>query len=250
MTLDPAFLKRPLAHRGLHGLAQNCPENSPQAFLQAIRAGYGIELDVQLAGDGRAMVFHDDVLDRLTGQKGALREMGSDDLGRITLKHGTDKIPTLDAVLELIGGRTPVLIEIKDQDGQLGPNTGALEADCARALHDYCGPAAVMSFNPYAVAAVKALAPKVSCGLVTADFNSFGWESLSDRRRKQLSSLEHVGKPDVGFISHDVRDLGNARVKALKSRGVPVLCWTVRSPEQERVARRIADNITFEGYLA
>ncbi|HVL21332.1 MAG TPA: phosphodiesterase, partial [Amaricoccus sp.] len=26
--------------------------------------------------------------------------------------------------------------------------------------------------------------------------------------------------------------------------------WTVRSPEQEAEARRVADNVTFEGYLA
>jgi len=31
---------------------------------------------------------------------------------------------------------------------------------------------------------------------------------------------------------------------------VPIICWTVRSPAQETEARRIADNITFEGYPA
>jgi len=28
-----------------------------------------------------------------------------------------------------------------------------------------------------------------------------------------------------------------------------VLCWTVRLQDEEHRARRIADNITFEGYL-
>ena len=34
--------------------------------LDAMQAGYGIELDLQLSSDGVAMVFHDDTLDRLT----------------------------------------------------------------------------------------------------------------------------------------------------------------------------------------
>ena len=41
-----------------------------------------------------------------------------------------------------------------------------------------------------------------------------------------------------------------APVTALKARGVPVLCWTVRTPAQEAAARRVACNITFEQYLA
>ena len=45
-------------------------------------------------------------------------------------------------------------------------------------------------------------------------------------------------------------DLGNPAVTALKGKGMPVLCWTVRSPDQEKQARQIADNITFEGYAA
>ena len=56
------------AHRGLHSEA--VVENSPAAFAAAIERGMGIECDVQLAGDGRAMVFHDWELDRLTGERG------------------------------------------------------------------------------------------------------------------------------------------------------------------------------------
>jgi len=250
MTLDPIFLNRPLAHRGLHGLTQDCPENSPAAFQQAILGRYGIELDIQLASDGQAMVFHDYVLDRLTCEKGRLGDLDAATLGQIPLKGGTDRIPTLDAVLKLIDGQTPVLIEIKDQDGNLGPNTGALEADCARVLASYSGPVAVMSFNPYAIQAFKKQAPKVSCGLITADFMSQGWDFLPDARRKALSTLEDVARLDAEFVSHDVNDLESKPISALKSAGLPILCWTIRSPAQEAKARAIADNITFEGYRA
>ena len=35
-------------------------------------------------------------------------------------------IPTLAEVLALVDGRVPLLIEVKDQDGQMGPNIGPL----------------------------------------------------------------------------------------------------------------------------
>jgi hypothetical protein len=52
-----------------------------------------------------------------------------------------------------------------------------------------------------------------------------------------------------GFISHDWTDLGSPRVAELKSNGTPILCWTVTTAQIEAEARRVADNITFEGYL-
>jgi glycerophosphoryl diester phosphodiesterase len=52
-----------------------------------------------------------------------------------------------------------VLIELKDQDGALGPNVGALERATADALDGYEGDVALMSFNPHAVADLARLAP-------------------------------------------------------------------------------------------
>ena len=55
------------AHRGLHSRDKSVPENSLEAFELASRAGYGIELDVQLSKDGQVVVFHDDDLKRVCG---------------------------------------------------------------------------------------------------------------------------------------------------------------------------------------
>ena len=40
----------------------------------------------------------------------------------------------------------------------------------------------------------------------------------------------------------------NPAVSRLKAERLPILTWTVRSPAEEAAARRVADNITFEGY--
>ena len=41
-----------------------------------------------------------------------------------------------------------------------------------------------------------------------------------------------------------------ATVAALKAKGAAILSWTIKSAKDEAKARRVADNVTFEGYLA
>lgn len=249
MALDPLFLTRPLAHRGLHDQSRKAAENSPQAFRRAIEHGYGIELDVQPSSDGQAMVFHDHLLDRLTDESGLVRGRSADALGRIGLKGGGDHIPTLAEVLTLVAGRAPLLVEIKDQDGTLGPDTGVLERAVAKELANYAGPVAVMSFNPHAVAIMHDLLPKLSVGLVTGSFDSLWWVDVPDERLSELRQIVDFDRTGACFISHDQYLLDAPRVVELRQSGVSVLSWTIRSQAQECDARKLADNITFEGYL-
>ena len=123
--LPPSFLAAPIAHRALHDRAAGRPENSVEAIEAAIAAGYGIEIDLQLSADGRAMVFHDYDLARLTGEKGAIQRRSASELGAIRLLGGVTGIPTLPQVLDLVAGRVPLLIELKDQDGALGAAVGS-----------------------------------------------------------------------------------------------------------------------------
>ena len=145
--LPAQFLGAPIAHRALHDLAAGRPENSPSAIEAACRAGYGIEIDLQLSSDGQAMVFHDYDLNRLTHEVGPVRQRSAQALGQICLRGGTDGIPRLDQVLAQVAGRVPLLIEIKDQDGAMGAGVGALEAAAARTLKRYDGPVAVMCWT-------------------------------------------------------------------------------------------------------
>lgn len=250
MTLPDSFLAAPLAHRALHDLSQGRAENAPASIEAAIGAGYGIEIDIQISRDGRAMVFHDYRLDRLTDATGFIRDRDATELGRIRLSGTSDTIPTLAQVLEQVAGRAPLLIEIKDQDGTLGPAVGRLEQAVADDLAGYRGDVAVMSFNPNSVRVFGGMAPHVPRGLTTCDFARDDWPGVPGVRLKRLSGIPDFDAAGAVFISHDVTDLQNARVQQLKSRGVPVLCWTVRSAEQEKLARQVAQNITFEGYAA
>ncbi|MDX8352730.1 glycerophosphodiester phosphodiesterase family protein [Cognatiyoonia sp. IB215182] len=250
MTLPESFFARPIAHRALHDRKAGRVENSLASIKAAIDAGYGIEIDVQLSSDGHAMVFHDDVLDRLTGATGPVRARSRDDLAAIPLKDDAGTIPTLETVLETIAGQVPLLIEIKDQDGAMGPDIGPLEEATCQALRDYQGDAALMSFNPHSVAACAQFAPDIPRGLVTSSYKPQFWPKVPRDVRETLRDIPDYDRVGACFISHEANDLDRPRVAELKAQGAHILCWTIRSAKQEAEARRIADNVTFEGYLA
>lgn len=249
MTLHPDFLRLPVAHRALHDRAAGRPENSLAAVEAAVAAGYGIEIDLQPSADGVPMVFHDYSLERLTAETGPVKGRSSAELSGIDLLGG-GKIPTLAEVLATVGGRVPLLVEIKDQDGANGPDVGPLEEAAAKVLAGYDGPLAVMSFNPHSVAAMARLAPGIPRGLTTSAFRMNDWKLLPKARGDELRLIPDYDRVGASFISHEAADLSNPRVAELKTKGAAILCWTIRSPEAEAEARRVAQNITFEDYPA
>ena len=250
MRLPPSLLARPITHRSLHDVRDGRPENSVEGITAAIDAGYGIEIDLQLSADGVPIVFHDYHLGRLTAEQGPVAQRTAAALGAIPLTGGTSGIPTLEQVLDLVDGRVPLLIEIKDQDGQMGPNVGPLEEATAKALQGYRGDVAVMSFNPHAVIAFGKAAPDVPRGLTTSAFVPADWAPLAKSVCDHLRAMPDFDRTGASFISHEAADLTRPRVAEIKALGSDVLCWTIKSPAQETKARKIADNVTFEGYLA
>lgn len=248
--LPVAFLERPITHRGLHDLAAGRAENSPKGFAAAISRNYGIELDLQLSKDGEAIVFHDYGLDRLTEAQGAVAQHTAAELGQIALKGDEDRIPTLTQTLAQVAGQVPLLIELKDQDGAMGPNIGALEAATVKALAGYDGAVAVMSFNPHSVAKLAELAPAIPRGIVTSRYTAEDWPTIPATRRTELAKIPDFDRTGSCFISHEAADLQSPRVAEIKDAGHPILCWTIKSAAQEAEARKIVDNVTFEQYLA
>lgn len=245
----PAWLRgRPVAHRGLH--SPGVPENSLAAFRAAAEAGYAIELDVQPSAEGEPLAFHDEDLGRLTGTAGPVAALPLAQAATRRLLGTAEPIPALAQVLHTVAGRVPLLIEIKDQDGALGPATGALPAGVARVLAGYEGDVAVMSFSPHAVAAYRAAGGTAAVGLTSCGYARDDWPTVPADRRATLARIVDFDAVGASFVSHDHRDLQNPAVTALRARGVPVLCWTIRSPDEETAARHLADNITFEGYRA
>lgn len=244
--LHPSLLLPPIAHRGLHGEGRT--ENSRKAFDAAIEHGYAIELDVQMSLDGEAMVFHDYELSRLTADKGPTRQRSAAALGALELEDGST-IPTLEAVLKQVSGQVGVLVEIKDQDGAMGDDIGPLEVRVAEVVNAYRGPVAVMSLNPHAIYHMQRLAPDVPRGLTTCRFSAQDWPLIPRKRAEELAQIPDYDACGASFISHHFKSLDLPSVNRIRQTGDPVLSWTIKTEDDEHDARRLADNITFEGYL-
>ena len=247
--LPPESITTPIAHRALHDGNQTRAENNLRAIDAAIAGGYGIEIDLQLSHDGTAMVFHDYSLNRLTNETGPIAQRSWRELTQTCFVTGELGVPTLDEVLEHVQGRVPLLIELKDQDGGMGQDIGRLEAAVASTFAGYRGPIALMSFNPHSVIRLAELCPDLPRGLTSCDFVTENWMLLKPQTRARLAQMPDYGRADASFISYRWQELGAPRVSELKSDGAAILCWTVCSPDEERAARKIADNITFENFL-
>lgn len=233
----------PIAHRGLHD--EKRPENSLAAFEAAIEAGYAIETDVRFTGDGALVIFHDDELLRMAGDPRRVGGCTLETLKSLRLMGTEEKIPSFSEFLETVGGRVPLLIEIKDMEGVKGKQ---IAEAVAMAMEGYRGEYAIQSFNPFYVRAYKRLRPDVPCGVLSH------WDMKEERKglawRFKAYLLSHLKlnflvKPD--FVSYGFWALPKKCVTKFKG---AKLAWTIRSEADEAKARKYADNIIFETYLA
>lgn len=240
--------KQPYAHRGLHDGDAGIPENSLVSMQAAITAGYGIEIDIQAAADNTPIVFHDEKLNRMTGQKGLISDMTPAEIGRLTLKGSKERIPTLAEALEFVDGRAPLLIEIKHH----GESDGSFETAVLETIRGYKGLFALMSFDPAALMHLKAEAPAIPRGLVSeAYWLSIFWPHVSAGERLRRRLMLHAFRTAPHFIAYHWRDLRNPflRIAMLLSRK-PLLAWTVRKPGDASIAlARRAEQIIFEDFL-
>lgn len=224
-----AFKNVRFAHRGLH--SDTVPENSIEAFRLATEAGYGIELDVRVSSDGELMVFHDDTLDRVTSEKGAFEARSAEELKKIKLLGTENTIPTFIEVLELVDGRVPLLVEIKEFNGSYVTSEKAAEA-----LRKYKGPFIVESFNPFVLQKFKKLAPEIMRGFLSQDFSDN--KKLRGARWFLLKNmlLNFLAKPD--FIAYRHTDYNVRALKFIKRhhKKTPLIAWTVESAEDDALA--------------
>lgn len=226
---------RPIAHRGLHD--DLTPENSLTAFSRAVEAGFPIELDVRSIDDGSVVVFHDDGIKRMINRDGYVSQLSRGDVAELRLAGSDERIPYLEEVLELVAGKVPLLIEIKNVN-----KVGELEHSVLELLKRYEGEFAVQSFNPYSMEFFKKNAPQIprgqlSCVFTKKDFSLF--------RRFMFNHLKVLKISSPDFISFAAKDLPN---KYVTRASLPVLAWTIRSNTDMEKALPHCDNFIFESF--
>ncbi len=226
------------AYRGLHSRDKTVPENSLEAFRLAAEAGYGMELDVQLSKDGQVVVFHDDTLDRVCGVPGRVDERTFEELQQLRLCGTAHRIPLFSEVLEVVRGRGPLIVELKNgrRNKELCEKTYAL-------LEGYRGEACVESFNPMIVFWFRRHGRDLVRGQLAAPVQEYVKDGLSRSTGFVLSRtlLNFLARPQ--FIAYRIgrRPLPVHLAEAL---GAMKVGWTSHEPRNEKGR----DAVIFEFY--
>jgi glycerophosphoryl diester phosphodiesterase len=237
---------RPVAHRGLHDSARGIIENMPGAAQAAVDGNFAIECDIQLSADGEAMVHHDDALGRLTDGAGTLLGLTAAELQAVKFRDTQERMMTLGDLCALVQGRVPLVIEVKSHfDGDR-----KLVTRMAQILATYRGPVVGMSFDPDQVLALRELMPQLPRGIIAERrYDEADWPQATPEQRRGMLHLRHAFRTRPDFVAYCVDDLPAAAPWIARHVfGLPLLTWTVRTPEQRQRAARYADQMIFEGF--
>lgn len=230
----------PIAHRGLHN-NEDIPENSIAAFKNAIKNKCPIEFDVTALADGTPVIFHDEKLARMTGKDGFISNSTLEEIAKLSLLGTKEKIPTLAQALDVIDGKVPVLIEIKNFG-----KVGSLEKAIWKILQSYKGEYAVESFNPYTLEWFKNNAPKIKRGQLASFFK--GKEITGIRRFSLKRMLLNKKVSEPNFIVYNAEDMPNKYVKKYFGK-IPVVAYTIKNEEEEKRISEYCDNIIFDSFI-
>ena len=237
------FKQHLYAHRGLFDNESDAPENSLKAFKKAVESGFGIEMDVQLTKDKKAVVFHDGNLERMCNAKGKVKEFTFEELQQFSLAKSQEKIPLFTDVLKVVDGKVPLIIEYKIDD------TNPLVCEIGNEiLKDYKGLYCIESFNPFGVNWYKKHRKDIVRGQLSEEFIKNGME------RKLLYFVvanlltNFWTKPD--FIAYNAINYKNLSRRICRYLyGNFAVTWTIKSQEQLDTMRKHFDIFIFDSFV-
>ena len=197
------------AHRGASAY---CPENTLLSFYTGLYMGAnGIETDVRATRDGELVLFHDNTLERVTGESGAVEDYTWEELQRFDVKNGelADKIVRLEDFLRLFSHREITFaIELK------GEGVAAKTAELLR-KYEMKSKTVVTSFSLQLLEEFAKAAPEFKLGYLTKEVND---EVLAEMHRIGIDEL----CPRAALIE------SAEQVDAWHELGVRVRAWGVK----------------------
>lgn len=217
-----------VAHRGGAGIA---PENTLKAMESGIEAGADmLEIDIHQTLDNAIVVCHDATVDRTTDGHGKISEMTLVQIQALRIKNAdgslTDQhIPTLDEVLELVGNRAYLLVEVKHARGQYpGIESRMVEAFLR---HDAIGRVVVQSFSDEVLAKTHAIAPELRLEKLLI-CRLWGVPALFDGN---FTSFNYEKYPHIASFNFYVNAVTRHIIDDMHAHGKEVKIWTLDSPE-------------------
>ena len=223
--------EKPVAHRGLHDNI-TIPENSLAAYKNAVEHGYPIEFDIHLTNDNKLVLHHDSTLLRTCGMKARIKNIDTNNLEKYKLFKTDEHIPTFDQILEVVDGKVGLIIEIKKTSRPATVCKLVMER-----LKTYKGNYCIESFDLNVVNYIHRHYPEVILGQL---YDYIPWQRFA-----ALSALQHL---KVDFMAVCILNGEYKRYMNIKKNHPNLLfiAWTVRTKEQQELAKRIYHNYIFE----
>jgi len=223
------IINKTIAHRGIHNNL-NIPENSIKAFQKALDKNLPIELDIHILKDNTLIVFHDDNLKRMTGINENIKDYTYNELNKLKLLNTNYKIPTLKEVLELVNGKVPIIIELKNDK-----RTNKMCNELVNELKNYKGEFIIQSFYPSIINWFKKNKPEYIRGLLISN-------NYKNKLTKFLIKTKLLLKyTSPNFLSVSKNILNNKKIQRERHKGTPVFVWTIKNKDEINNLKNKAD---------
>ncbi|UCC58905.1 MAG: glycerophosphodiester phosphodiesterase [Candidatus Bathyarchaeum sp.] len=202
-----------IGHRGARAYEV---ENTLRSFERAIELGVdAVELDVRRTKDGRVVVIHDDRVDRTTDGSGLVSELTLEEIKGFVTENG-ERVPTLGEVLDFVGGRVKVLIELKE----VGVEEEVVGFVREKGLVEKV---IVISFLEEALRRVRELDEDIVTGLIYV------------RHKNPIKAALEL---KAEYLLSLYRFTHSADVRKAHEAGLKVIVWTINKPEEVAIYKK------------
>ena len=196
-----------IGHRGARAYE---PENTLASFRRAIELGVdAVELDVRKTRDNELVVIHNADVNKTTDGNGPVNSFTLEEIQKFVTEKG-EHIPTLEEVLDVVGKRVKVLVELKETDTE----EKVIELIRRKKLMD---DVILISFDENILKKIRKLDDKLTLGLIYV------------RHKNPIKSALAL---KAEYLLPLYRFTHSANVKKAHEAGLKVIVWTINTKEE------------------
>jgi glycerophosphoryl diester phosphodiesterase len=196
-----------IGHRGARA---HEPENTLRSFKKALEIGVNaVELDVRKTKDNQVVVIHDSDVKKTTNGKGLVNELTLKEIKEFSTVKG-EKIPTLKEVLDFLGKKAKILIELKET----GVEEKVLSLVRENGLQKNV---IIVSFIEDALRKIRELDKEVETGLIYV---------------KHKNPIKAALELKANYLISSYKFTHTSNVQKAHENGLKVIVWTINEPEE------------------
>ena len=226
-------------------VSEEAPCLTAPAIEAAVKAGYAINLVVQILKDDTIVCFKHKSLGESTGLNAYVTNVSYDEIKELTIRNTKEHILTLAEALDIVDNKVPVVIEIMNESF-----VGKMESKIEQILDAYCkkhdcpGRVAIMSVNPFVLEWFYDNAPWYTRMIKSGCFKDI--KTYANIKTSKLKKLKYLKLSKADFIVYIAKDLPTKYIR--KNKVVGVIAYNVMSQEEYKRVLPYADNIVFTSF--